>query len=235
MWFDLRKKFLITGSRVPALVGCHYESLNAYYQLKRFGKEKVASSFTSDAMAWGNRNEERAYNRFLEVFPVTGVEWRYSDGMHVWPGRPHVAGSPDGCGYEKGVLFPPWCLEIKCPYYGLWHVPKDPVEMFGNKPQHWIQLQINMACCNSTRGAFWVWDCAPDESEERGRLVTCAFDTDLCQWLDKRIDWWKETLEKDPPAPSLRLEPGVKKEAMKRIRQSVRKSVIMDRWFYFTE
>jgi hypothetical protein len=235
LWLDLRKRFLITGSRVPALVGCHYESLNAYYQTKRFGKVRAQSDFTSDAMAWGNDNEERAFQDFLKDFPPTPrapCEWRYSDGLHVWGHMPTVAGSPDACGYWKGSGNPPWTLEIKCPYAGKWQNADTATEMFQKKPQHWIQLQMNMACCGSVLGAFYVWDYSPDADRKRRRLVICKQDPILVDWLKEKIVWWEELLKKENPPSSIRLPNGTKADALVLIKASTENSITMDRWYY---
>jgi hypothetical protein len=233
----MRKRFLITGSRVPALVGCHYESLNAYYQAKRFGKTKPERDFTSEAMAWGNDHEEDAYNAFLGDFKAaTGrddIDWRYSDGMHIWLKEPSVAGSPDACGYNQwGVGLPPWTLEIKCPYAGTWHEEDSVHDMFQKKPQHWIQMQVNMACCGSPFGAFYVWDCNPDRSIERRRIVILNRDEALLDWLRGKILWWKSVMEKDPPPENVRLVNGTKKGALRIIRRSTQRSIVTDRWYY---
>lgn len=237
LWLDLRKRFLITGSRVPALVGCHYESLNAYYQAKRFGKTKPPRDFTSEAMAWGNDHEEEAFSRFLEDFKATtkidNIDWRYSDGMHVWAKEPDVAGSPDACGYNQwGVGLPPWTLEIKCPYAGTWHEQDNVHDMFQKKPQHWMQLQVNMACCGSPYGAFYVWDSNPDQSIERRRIVICNRDDQLLDWLRSRIHWWKGVMTKEPAPKAVRLIAGTKKDALKRVLRSTKNSIMAERWYY---
>lgn len=236
-WLRARKGFLITGSRIPCLVGCHYESLNSFYQKKMFGKERTKSALALECMKWGSDMEELAYKDFLDdiaTMPIirhhmcTDTDWKYSNGLHIWRKNTDVAASPDGVGYRKGV--PTWCLEIKCPYQGVWHMNK-PVDLFRKKPQHWIQLQMNMACCRTPFGAFYVW--ARSEEGTLRKLILCNEDRKFVGYLERKIRWFAEVMQAERAkmpeyrAEKLHVPRGWRAEALKEIKDSVKRSV----WF----
>lgn len=184
-------------------------------------------------MNWGSDKEETAFEAFLEDFGrPSDLAWRYSDGLHVWADDGAVAASPDAVAYTPGQFLPLWCLEIKCPYAGKWQDEPFAEGMFLKKPQHWIQTQMNMACCGTPLGAFYVWTGSPDEEQPvRRRLIKLQADKDFVTFLRGKIDWWKEILAEDNPRKMLRVPVGWKDETLMRIEDSVRRSVTSDETF----
>jgi len=238
LWLACRSRFAITGSRVPCLVGCHYESLNSFYQKKVFGKVKKHTEFSVQCMAWGSNNEENAFKQFLRDiknsdFDVSrGITWKYSDGLHIWAKDPEVAASPDAVAYDREDD-PFICLEIKCPFAGKWH-HGSAFEMFQKKPQHWIQLQMNMACCDCPMGAFYVWTAASDDHMPERRLILCREDKKFVKYLRTKINWWKEILylaSDGRPSKQLRVPSGWKAEALDEIKNSVERAVFSEELF----
>ncbi len=86
--------------------------------------------FSNDAMKWGNKYENVAFNLYSNIYNTKVYEF----GLLKHPKLNWIGASPDGIS-DKGIL-----LEIKCP---------TKRQIGGTPPlYYWVQMQIQMEVCD---------------------------------------------------------------------------------------
>lgn len=126
-WFTLRHQMITATTAGPALHKSHYTS----YKDALMKKCNIGPKFTgNDATRWGQKYEQVATEIYEHKKKVSVEEFGLVQHQHIsWLGA-----SPDGI-TKDGVM-----LEIKCP-------PSRKIT--GVVPPHyWIQMQIQLECCD---------------------------------------------------------------------------------------
>lgn len=139
-WYQARIGKL-TASRIPAILGLspYNTEDDVLREMVReyFGYER---EFTGNAATeWGNEYEQVA----LDDLEKQANLFIAGSGLVNHPDHKFIAASPDGLTVESVV-------EVKCPF-------NKKVFELKNRPDYFMQMQVQMACTVKAKGIFFVW------------------------------------------------------------------------------
>jgi putative phage-type endonuclease len=157
-WFAQRAQLVTASEAAYALGISKYKTVDEYVHDKVLAMSGAEPTFKGNKFTvWGTEKEataKLALENEIDSLIVEAELTVHSD--HHWLGA-----SPDG------IVDRSTGVEIKCPYddafskldYGpaLLEKCKDKLYTIAEKPDYWIQTQIQMACCGFDRVIFFVW------------------------------------------------------------------------------
>lgn len=157
-WFAQRAQLVTASEAAYALGISKYKTVDEYVHDKVLAMSGAEPTFKGNKFTkWGTQKEAVAKQELENDIDSLIVEAE----LTVHPEHSWLGASPDGTvDAATGV-------EIKCPYadefslleHGseLLQKCEDKLFTISEKPDYWIQTQIQMACCGFERVIFFVW------------------------------------------------------------------------------
>ncbi len=222
IWFNLRTHMRLTSSNMGRALGVDpNESRMSYWKRKVLKTpEPAKSEFVQACLEHGIQTEPIAIDKFWTKFgPYNRMV--HSPGLFLYPKDVSICASPDGLLYDKEERLRA-VIEIKCPYVGNWW-QAEPLDVFTKKPQYYLQIQIQMQCCEVRQGYFYIYVAPTEEEEEIDRVFIVKRDDTLWTNLYTLFNEIYEVAQAKEFG-KLRMKKGEKPEIMAMIQESVIKN-----------
>ena len=157
-WFAQRAQLITASEAAYALGISKYKTVDEYVHDKVLALSGAEPTFKGNKFTeWGTRNESIAKIELENDIDRLIVEAE----LTVHPEHSWLGASPDGSVDDSTGI------EIKCPYADefsslersaeLLSKCKEKLFTIAEKPDYWIQTQIQMACCGFDQVIFFVW------------------------------------------------------------------------------